>query len=48
LPKNSISAAPPSAHGVRLALIARCGHFPMYANPAAMWHQIADFQRRTL
>lgn len=32
------------AHGVRLAPIARCGHFPMYSNPVAMWQQIADFQ----
>lgn len=25
------------AHGVRLAEIPRCGHFPMYSNPVAMW-----------
>ena len=31
------------AHGVRLAQIAACGHFPMYSNPMAMWAQIADF-----
>ncbi len=34
------------AHGVRLAPIAACGHFPMYSNPVAMWQQIADFQGR--
>lgn len=33
------------AHGVRLAPIANCGHFPMYSNPVAMWQQIADFYR---
>lgn len=33
------------AHGVRLAPIAECGHFPMYSNPGAMWQQIADFLR---
>ncbi|WDU64774.1 alpha/beta hydrolase [Pseudomonas poae] len=33
------------AHGVRLAPIAQCGHFPMYSNPSAMWQQIADFLR---
>lgn len=31
-------------NGVRLAEIPRCGHFPMYSNPAAMWEEIADFQ----
>ncbi|WP_222844074.1 alpha/beta fold hydrolase [Dickeya sp. Secpp 1600] len=30
-------------HGVRLAEIPQCGHFPMYANPVAMWRAIADF-----
>lgn len=30
-------------HGVRLAQIPACGHFPMYSNPGAMWQQIADF-----
>lgn len=33
------------AHGVRLAPIAECGHFPMYSNPVAMWQQIAEFHR---
>lgn len=32
------------AHGVRLAPIAHCGHFPMYSNPVAMWQQLAEFQ----
>ena len=36
------------AHGVRLAPIAHCGHFPMYSNPIAMWQQIADFQVSSL
>ncbi|RNM06359.1 alpha/beta fold hydrolase [Dickeya undicola] len=30
-------------HGVRLAEIPQCGHFPMYANPVAMWRAMADF-----
>lgn len=30
-----------STHGVQLARIARCGHFPMYSNPPAMWDAIA-------
>ena len=30
-------------HGVRLAEIPQCGHFPMYSNPGAMWQEIADF-----
>lgn len=33
------------AHGVRLAPIAECGHFPMYSNPRAMWQQISAFIR---
>ena len=33
------------ANGVRLASIARCGHFPMYSNPMAMWHQLGEFLR---
>lgn len=32
------------AHGVRLSEISRCGHFPMYSNPALMWREIAKFQ----
>lgn len=32
------------AKGVRLSEIPECGHFPMYANPVAMWREIADFQ----
>lgn len=30
-------------HGVRLAPIEHCGHFPMYSNPSAMWDAIANF-----
>jgi pimeloyl-ACP methyl ester carboxylesterase len=32
-------------HGVRLATIADCGHWPMYSNPPAMWKMLADFIR---
>ena len=31
------------SHGVRVCEIARCGHFPMYSNPAAMWQAISAF-----
>lgn len=31
------------SHGVRLAKIADCGHFPMYSNPVAMWKSLAEF-----
>lgn len=34
------------AHGVELAEIPHSGHFPMYANPVAMWKQIAEFLKR--
>lgn len=30
-------------HGVRLAEIPDCGHFPMYSNPALMWQAIGGF-----
>lgn len=30
-------------NGVTLAEIPECGHFPMYANPPAMWREIANF-----
>lgn len=30
-------------HGVRLAEIEQCGHFPMYSNPARMWEEIRNF-----
>lgn len=33
-------------HGVELAEIPNCGHFPMYSNPVEMWRRIADFQLR--
>ena len=33
-------------HGVRLAEIAECGHFPMYSNPVQMWREITDVIRR--
>jgi pimeloyl-ACP methyl ester carboxylesterase len=29
--------------GVRLAEIADCGHFPMYANPPRMWRELGAF-----
>lgn len=32
------------AHGVALAEILACGHFPMYSNPVLMWERIARFQ----
>lgn len=32
------------AHGVALAEIPACGHFPMYSNPVLMWERIARFQ----
>jgi len=31
------------AQGVRLARILRCGHFPMYSNPPAMWGELIRF-----
>ncbi|WP_349745064.1 alpha/beta hydrolase [Roseateles cavernae] len=31
------------ANGVRLAEIHKCGHFPMYSNPPAMWSAFARF-----
>jgi pimeloyl-ACP methyl ester carboxylesterase len=31
------------ARGVRLSEIPRCGHFPMYSNPAFMWREIGEF-----
>jgi len=30
-------------HGVELAEIPQCGHFPMYSNPPVMWQRIAEF-----
>jgi len=30
------------AHGVRLAEIPDCGHFPMYSNPVLMWRAIEE------
>lgn len=30
-------------HGVRLAEIPRSGHFPMYANPPALWSRLSEF-----
>jgi pimeloyl-ACP methyl ester carboxylesterase len=30
------------SHGVRLAEIPDCGHFPMYSNPVLMWRAIHD------
>ena len=34
------------ANGVELAEIPECGHFPMYANPPAMWRRLGDFIAR--
>lgn len=34
------------AHGVTLAEIPHCGHFPMYSNPLQMWKHIARLQRQ--
>jgi pimeloyl-ACP methyl ester carboxylesterase len=31
-----------AAHGVRLAEIPHCGHFPMYSNPVLMWRAIEE------
>lgn len=30
-------------HGVELAEIPHCGHFPMYANPPEMWRRLGQF-----
>jgi len=35
-----------TANGVDVAPIPRCGHFPMYSNPEAMWRHIAEIQTR--
>jgi pimeloyl-ACP methyl ester carboxylesterase len=32
-----------ATHGVELAEISDCGHFPMYSNPPEMWRRIAQF-----
>jgi pimeloyl-ACP methyl ester carboxylesterase len=34
-------------HGVQLAEVPHCGHFPMYANPLAMWDHIGAFIDQT-
>jgi pimeloyl-ACP methyl ester carboxylesterase len=34
--------------GVELAEIPHSAHFPMYSNPPAMWHRIAEFVTRTM
>ena len=33
-------------NGVELAEIPHSAHWPMYANPVAMWNRIAEFQNR--
>jgi pimeloyl-ACP methyl ester carboxylesterase len=33
--------------GVELAEIAHSGHFPMYANPPALWTRISEFIDRS-
>lgn len=33
-------------HGVELAEVSACGHFPMYANPVEMWAAMARFLAR--
>lgn len=35
-----------ASHGVELAEIPACGHFPMYSNPVCMWERIAAFVNR--
>jgi len=35
-----------AAHGVELACIPDCGHFPMYSNPTLMWQHIKALQGR--
>ena len=35
-----------AAGGVGVAEIPRSGHWPMYANPVAMWDRIASFIRQ--
>ncbi|MNE66641.1 hypothetical protein D3C80_1621990 [compost metagenome] len=35
-----------ATHGVQLACIPDCGHFPMYSNPALMWQYIKALQDR--
>lgn len=32
-----------AAHGVELAEIPECGHFPMYSNPPEMWRRLIGF-----
>lgn len=34
-------------HGIELAEIPHCAHFPMYSNPPAMWSRITEFALRT-
>lgn len=34
------------AHGVTMAEIEHCGHFPMYSNPQEMWKHIASLHRQ--
>ena len=36
-----------AAEGVELAEIPACGHFPMYANPPAMWQRMGRFIARS-
>jgi pimeloyl-ACP methyl ester carboxylesterase len=36
-----------AAAGVEIAEIPRGGHWPMYANPIAMWDRIAGFLHQT-
>ncbi|MCI1034829.1 alpha/beta fold hydrolase [Raoultella terrigena] len=35
-------------HGVKLAEVPECGHFPMYSNPVIMWRKISEFQKLAL
>lgn len=41
--RRTTSTSHASARGVELAEIPHCGHWPMYANPVAMWERIVAF-----
>lgn len=44
---NSLSYLPQLArHGIELAEISDCAHFPMYSNAPEMWRRIGDFHTR--
>jgi pimeloyl-ACP methyl ester carboxylesterase len=33
-------------HGVEMAEVSECGHFPMYSNPVEMWATMSRFLAR--